>query len=183
MATAVNLSDDSIPLVSVEEYVARFVDGDEKPAQEYVDGLLEHRGVGTEKHGIVQAKIATLINQFYESQFTSITELTSRTQETRFYIPDVAVEEVSKPIAGCYPGPGEPVYLCVEVLSPPNRLGKMFAKCEEYHRWGVLYCWVVDPETKRAWEYYREDAEWREVNETLTAGAISLSLAEVFRRV
>jgi Uma2 family endonuclease len=73
--------------------------------------------------------------------------------------------------------------LCVEIVSPPDRVGKLFVKCEEYHKWGVPYCWVIDPEHKIAWEYFPADLEPRKVAVYLTAGPISLDLDDVFRRV
>jgi Uma2 family endonuclease len=75
------------------------------------------------------------------------------------------------------------VLLCVEIVSPPDRIGKLFGKCEEYHKWGVPYCWVIDPERKIAWEYFPADLEPRKIGGTLTAGPIHLALDDVFRRV
>jgi Uma2 family endonuclease len=75
------------------------------------------------------------------------------------------------------------VLLCVEIVSPPDRVGKLFGKCEDYHKWGVPYCWVIDPERKRAWEYFPNDFEPRRVEDDLNAGPIVLKLADVFRRV
>jgi Uma2 family endonuclease len=77
----------------------------------------------------------------------------------------------------------EPVLLCVEILSPPDRIGKLFGKCEEYHKWGVPSSWVIDPGRKVAWEYFPEDVEPRKVLETITAGPIQLGLDEIFDRV
>jgi hypothetical protein len=51
------------------------------------------------------------------------------------------------------------------------------------HKWGVAYCWVIDPERKIAWEYFPDDLEPRKVTESLTAGDIQLLLSDVFRRV
>ena len=96
---------------------------------------------------------------------------------------DVAVEDRARPIQGRYPGPDAQVFLCVEIVSPPDRVGKLFSKCEEYHKWGVPYCWIVDPERKVAWEYTPEDIEPRRVIDALTAGPIRLTLEEVFERV
>lgn len=64
-------------------------------------------------------------------------------------MPDVVV-------TGDFPGPypTEPAALCCEILSPEDRLGAMLSKCEEYHAWGVPYCWVVDPVRRTAWEYH-----------------------------
>lgn len=169
--------------VSVEEYIARFVDGNEKPACEYIDGEVFPKSMGTKKHSQVQMNIGFLIRMRWREQFNPLPELTTRLRETQFYIPDIAVEDKSKPIAGRYPGPNDPVFLCVEILSPPDRIGKLIAKCEEYHRWGVPHCWIVDPERRRAWEYTPEDPEPRVAENQLTSGPMALPLAEVFEGI
>ncbi len=52
------------------------------------------------------------------------------------------------------------VLLCCEILSPEDRLGTMLATCEEYHAWGVPYCWVIDPVMRTAWEYHAGAGEY-----------------------
>jgi len=173
----------STPLVSVEQYIARFVDGSEKPTCEYEDGVLIPKATGTKKHSQVQANIVKLIGKLYDETLNPLPELTTRLREGRFLVPDIAIEDLAKPISGRYPGKNEPVPLCIEILSPPDRIGKLFGKCEEYHCWGVPYCWVIDPERKVAWEYFPEDVEPRKVADVLTAGVIRLALADVFSRV
>jgi Uma2 family endonuclease len=158
------------------------VDGEEEPPCEYDDGLLVQKSLGTRKHSQVQANIITLISSRYDT-LNPLPELTARLRERKFYIPDISVEELAKPIQGRYPGPNNPVLLCVEVVSPPDRVGKLFAKCEEYHRWGVPYCWVIDPDHKVAWEYFPNDFEPRKVRDAITAGSIQLLLSDVFSRV
>jgi len=171
------------PLTSPEEYVARFIEAGEKPTCEYIDGILLPKPMGTKKHSQVQVNLARLIGNRYDETLNPLTELTTRLREGQFYVPDLAVEDLAKPIQGRYPGPNDPVLLCVEIVSPPDRVGKLFGKCEEYHRWGVPYCWVIDPERKIAWEYFPGDLEPRKVQDTVTAGPIQLALADVFRRV
>jgi len=173
----------SVSLVSPGEYITRFVEGAEKPTCEYVDGVLIPKPMGTKKHSQVQANIIKLIGSRYETTLNPLPELTARLRESQFYVPDLAIEDLAKPIQGRYPGPNDPVLLCVEIVSPPDRVGKLFGKCEEYHQWGVRYCWVIDPERKIAWEYFPDDLEPRKVEESLTAGPIDLELTEVFRRV
>jgi len=173
----------SVSLVSPGEYIARFVEGGEKPTCEYVDGVLIPKPMETKKHSQVQANVIKLIGSRYETTLNPLPELTARLREAQFYVPDLAIEDLAKPIQGRYPGPNDPVLLCVEIVSPPDRVGKLFGKCEEYHRWGVRYCWVIDPERKIAWEYFPDDLEPRKVEESLTAGPIQLELIEVFRRV
>jgi Uma2 family endonuclease len=159
------------------------VDGGEKPTCEYEDGVLIPKAMGTKKHAQVQMNLGRLIGDRYDNTLNPLSELTTRLSTKQFLVPDIAVEELAKPIQGRYPGPNDPVLLCVEIVSPPDRVGKLFVKCEEYHKWGVPYCWVIDPEHKIAWEYFPADLEPRKVAVYLTAGPISLDLDDVFRRV
>jgi Uma2 family endonuclease len=171
------------PLMPAEEYIDRFVDAGEKPTCEYIDGVLIQKSTGAKRHSQVQANLTWLILNRYRGRLNPLPELTTRLREGQFYVPDLAVEDLTKPITGRYPGPADPVLLCVEVMSPPDRVGRLFGKCEEYHKWGVPYCWVIDPERKIAWEYFPDDIEPRKVEETITAGIIRLELAEVFERL
>ncbi len=55
------------------------------------------------------------------------------------------------------------------------------AKCEEYHAWGVPYCWVLDPVKQTAWEYHAQsDPSKVEGEGTLHAGNLILQLADLF---
>lgn len=166
--------------VSVKEYIARFVEGNEKPACEYVDGELFPKPMATKNHSKAQANI---IRARWPERFDPLPELSTRLREKQFYIPDIAIEDKTKPIQGRYPGPNDPVPLCIEILSPPDRVAKLFAKCEEYHRWGVPYCWIIDPDRRKAWEYFPDDREPRVAETHLTAGEIVLPLAEVFKGI
>ena len=173
----------STPLISIEEYVARFVEGGEKPTCEYIDGELRPKPMATREHSQVQANIMFNIRQKNGEQFEALPELTTRLREAKFYVPDLAVEDTAHPIEGRYPGPKDPVFLCVEIKSPDDRIGILFGKCEEYHTWGVRHCWIIDPERKVAWEYTPDDPEPRKADAALSAGPIRIPLTEVFRRV
>ena len=173
----------STPLISVEEYISRFVEGGEEPMCEYIDGELLPKPMPTRGHSQVQANIIFNIGRSNGEQFEALPELTTQLRKTKFYVPDIAVEELARPIQGRYPGPGDPVFLCVEIKSPDDRIGKLFSKCEEYHTWGVPYCWIIDPERKIAWEYAPDDEEPRKVDTALKAGPIQIALTEIFRRV
>jgi len=167
-------------LVSVEEYIARFAEGGEKPSCEYEDGELIQKSMPTQQHSQVQANITVLIRTQYAGTLNALPELTTRLRETKFLVPDVVVYEIAKPIKGRYPGPNDPVLLCVEIISPPDRVGRLFGKCEEYHKWGVPYCWVIDPERKIAWEYFPDDSEPRKVEKAITAGPIRMGFRDLF---
>jgi Uma2 family endonuclease len=99
-----------------------------------------------------------------------------RLSPTKYLIPDViAAPTIQSPY------PTEPVLLCVEILSPGDRLGATLAKCEDYHAWGVPYCWVIDPEKQTAWQYASgSEPEHIARRGTLTAGQLSVRLEELF---
>jgi Uma2 family endonuclease len=171
------------PLTSPEEYVARYVEGGEKPMCEYIDGELRPKPMATTDHSRVQANILFDIRRSYGDRFEALPELTVRLRDAKFYVPNIAVEELARPIPGRYPGPGDPVFLCIEIKSPEDRIGKLFSKCEEYHAWGVPYSWVIDPARKVAWEYIPEDAEPRKAATALNAGPIEIALLDIFRKI
>jgi Uma2 family endonuclease len=156
-------------LVSVEEYLART----EKPNCEYIDGVLYPKPMPTKDHGDLEYTLVTLLRK---AGFAASHEVTVRLSATKFLIPDVIA---SPKLQGPYPT--EPVTLCVEILSPEDRVGAVLQKCERYHDWGVPYCWVVDPEKQTAWEYHKGGEPSRvERGGVLAAGELSVRLEDVF---
>ena len=55
----------------------------------------------------------------------------------------------------------------------------MLAKCEEYHAWGVPFCWVIDPVKQTAWEYHA-GKEPERVYPALRAGDVLVTLDKLF---
>src|SRR5580704_8273304 len=117
-------------LVSVEEYFRRT----EKPYCEYIDGVLFPKAMPTLSHGFIQGLLMILLRKQGVQAFP---EVTVRLSDTKYLIPDVIA---ARTIQGPYPS--DPVLLCVEILSPTDRLVATLAKCELYHAWGVPFCWV-----------------------------------------
>jgi Uma2 family endonuclease len=169
--------------MSIEEYIDAYIlHSDREPACEYVDGFLVPKAMGTRKHGRVAANLGYLILTHYRDRFRVSMEQHVRNRATRFRIPDIAVE-VRKPEFGQYPEVDDPVYLCVEIVSPPDTVEGLLSKCRgEYHPWGVPYCWVLDPDTCQGWEYHAADPQPREVTSEgqITAGEITFQLSDVF---
>jgi Uma2 family endonuclease len=66
----------------------------------------------------------------------------------------------------------------VEILSPDERIGKTLAKCEIYHDWGVLCCWVLDPIQRCAWSYAKGSLPKQTAK--LEAGEITLTVDQIF---
>ena len=160
-------------LISVEEYLHT----NYKPACEYIDGVLRQKPMPTRKHGLTQARLCQLLNSSFQD-FEAASEVTVRLREGKYLIPDVIVQRRDRIQDPC---PTDPVHLCVEILSPEDRMSEVLAKCEAYHAWGVETVWVVDPEDRRAWEYRigRRPAEIPS-NGGLNAEGISIPLTDVF---
>lgn len=158
--------------VSVEDYLRRT----EKPYCEYVDGVLHPKAMPTKLHALIQKILMRLLDA---QGVESLSEVHVRLSPTRYLIPDVIAAPV---IEGPYPT--KPVLLCVEILSPEDRVGAMLAKCEQYHAWGVPYCWVIDPEKQTAWQYHSgSDPDKVDRAGTLKAGDLSVSLNELFSEI
>ena len=128
-------------LVPVEEYLRR----SEKPNCEYLDGVLQPKAMPTTLHAWIQSLLIVLLSRQGK---IALTELTVPVTPTTFLVPDVAVVRSLQ-----FPYPTDAPALCIEILSPEDRVGALLAKCEQYRAWGVACCWVVDPVKQVAWEY------------------------------
>ena len=154
-------------LIPVDEYLRN----SEKPNCEYRDGVLYPKSMPTLFHSLLEYMLVVMLRKL---GLQAVSEVTVRLSPTKFLAPDVTAAPV---LQGPYPT--EPVLLCCEILSPEDRLGAMLAKCDEYHVWGVPYCWVIDPIKRTAWEYHSGEEPLR-VTGTLRAGEHSIDLEELF---
>lgn len=163
----------SATLVSEEEYLRKTY----KPACDYIDGVLRQKSMPTYKHARLQGRISALINSS-NSGFEAVAELTCWVRTGKYLVPDVVVQHIDD-IQDPYPV--RPVHLCVEILSPDDRFSDAVSKCGEYHAWGVAYCWIIDPEDKRCWEYHSgQRPNPLQPGSRIAAGALSLNTAEFF---
>ena len=155
-------------LTPVEEYLRLT----EKPYREYREGVISQKAMPTKLHALIQFALQMLLRA---QGVQPLPELTLRISPTKYLVSDVCVAH------GDFPGPypTEPVLLCCEIRSPEDRLGAMFGKCEEYHAWGVPFCWVIDPVKRTAWEYHAA-AEPVRVTQAVKADGLTVSLDELF---
>ena len=72
-----------------------------------------------------------------------------QTQLRRFRIPDVCVtlDRTEELVFRLAP------FLCIEILSPEDRMTRVETRLKEYLQMGVEYVWLVDPMTHEAWSY------------------------------
>ncbi len=160
--------------IPVEQYLRTTY----RPDCDYVDGELMERNVGEFEHSTVQGILIRLLyERARDLRFRVNPELRMRVNATRFRIPDICVIlKAQRP----EPVLTEPPFLCIEVVSPDDRMSRVIERVKEYLVFGVEYVWVIDPESRTAYSYTR--TEGREVrDELVTANPnISISLSELF---
>lgn len=160
--------------VSVDEYLHSSYE----PDCDYVDGELVERNVGEYKHSLLQLILSGWFRELGRRlPIRGGTELRMRVSATRFRIPDVTVMLKSQR--------GErvlthPPFLCIELVSPDDRMSRVLERVKEYLAFGVKYVWIIDPTTRMAYTFTAEAG--REVRDQLTTQNpdISIPLVELF---
>jgi Uma2 family endonuclease len=75
-----------------------------------------------------------------------------------------------------------PPFLCIEILSPEDRMSRIQEKIDDHLRFGGQYVWLINPESKRAWIYTRDSiTEVRDGVLRTENPAIAVSMSEVMR--
>jgi Uma2 family endonuclease len=162
-------------LISVEEYLSTCY----RPDCDYVDGHLEERNLGEFDHSSLQTAIAAyFFTRRKQWNVTVVVEQRVQVSPTRFRIPDVCV------VLGA---PGEqifrkPPFLCIEVLSPEDRMSRVEQRISDFLKMGVPNVWVLDPATKQAFSATPETGLRECVDGLLKTAnpSLELPLDEVF---
>jgi Uma2 family endonuclease len=132
-------------LIPVEEYLTTVY----RPDCDYVDGEVLERNLGERDHGRLQVKLSAYFLA-RQSQWNTYVIVEQRVQVRpgRYRIPDVCVilgktEEQVLTI---------PPFLCIEILSPEDRMTRVRDRIDDYFKMGVPNVWVVDPSRREAFE-------------------------------
>ena len=162
-------------MLSLEHYLESAYE----PDCDYVDGYLEERNVGEWDHSRLQTKIGAYFIANYEALgMRAATELRLRVASDRVRIPDLCVF-LTDPRERV---PSTPPFLCIEILSPEDRMSRLEVRINDYLAMGVRYVWIIDPETRQAFTATAAEG-LREVKTgtLLTASpSIEMLLADVF---
>ena len=109
-------------------------------------GLIAHRGILT---ALLQTFLAAwFFNHREEWRIVSLMGMRVQVEPTRFRIPDICLREPSDPFARVLQ---RPPLLCVEILSPEDRMGKVRERLQDFVAMGVHDIWVIDPHARRAY--------------------------------
>jgi Uma2 family endonuclease len=163
-------------LVSEQEYLATVYE----PDAEYVDGEILERAVPELDHSGLQGLIVNwLMNRRKDIGINVFPEARTQVAAHRYRVPDVAVT-LGKAKGRIL---NEAPFLCIEIVSPEDRVSRMEEKIDDYLRFGVQYVWLIDPRKKSAWSYTREGK--REAVSILTTNEprIELPIGELFEEL
>lgn len=159
--------------VSVEEYLNTSYE----PDMEYVDGELVEINVGDPLHSQVQSNVVYFLRLKYPN-IKVLPEVRSRTTDTRFRLPDVAVtlrRQQGRFIT-------EAPFIAIEILSEDDRVSRLIEKLKEYAAMGVPNIWVFDPRLKQMFVF--QGNALREIEgDTIATGEPRLELTreEIFQ--
>jgi Uma2 family endonuclease len=133
--------------VSLNEYLNTSY----RPDCDYLDGELLERNVGEWDHSRLQMVLSQyLFSREKQWGIVVVPEQRVQVKARRFRVPDITV------IAGGPPdGPiiTQPPFLCIEILSPSDRLTEMQERIDDYLSFGVSYVWLINPRTRQTYVY------------------------------
>jgi Uma2 family endonuclease len=142
----------TVTLVPLSEYLETSY----RPDCDYLDGELLERNVGEWDH----SRLQMLLSGFFlsrEKQWGILVVVEQRVQvkARRFRVPDILV------LTGPPTGPiiKEPPFLCIEILSPSDRMAEMQERIDDYLDFGVRYVWLINPRKRRAFIYTSEGVQ------------------------
>jgi Uma2 family endonuclease len=149
-----------------------------EPDREYVDGVIVERALGERDHSELQGEFYFFFrNRRKQWNVHVFPEQRVQVSPTRFRVPDVCVYVGEKPKEQILI---TPPFICIEVLSPEDRIDRYEEKFQDYVRFGVRNIWVIDPATRRAWVYLQDGL--KEVTGVLRTEnpAFEVPLSEIF---
>jgi Uma2 family endonuclease len=97
---------------------------------------------------------------------------------TRYRIPDVCVLRRSDPKDAIVK---TPPLICIEVLSPDDRMQRVQERFDDYAKMGVEHLWLLDPIRRQAWVMLPDGSQTHvDAEFTVPGTSIRIVLAEVF---
>jgi Uma2 family endonuclease len=113
-----------------------------RPDCDYIDGEVQERNLGETEHSDLQTRLVELLLTPESKLYVrATTEPRVQVKETRFRILDVCVRRISDPKEQFI---RRAPLLCIEVLSPEDRMSRIMERVRDYLEMGVPEVWVFD---------------------------------------
>lgn len=162
-------------LISVDEYLRTAYE----PDCDYVDGEVIERNLGERDHSDLQSELVYVFRlRRREWKTHAFVEQRVEVAKTRFRVPDVCVYVGDNPRDQIF---RSPPFICIEVLSPEDRVARTQQRIDDYIKFGVPYVWVINPADRRVWVYTSDGS--REVKDGMLRTenpALTVDLGEIF---
>ena len=134
-------------LLSIEEYLHTSY----HPDVHFVDGEIEERNVGEYSHAKIQSFISHLFTLHEDDWHTdAVVEQRIRIASSRVRICDIAILRSDAPHEEVT---ATPPLICIEVLSPKDRLPRAELVLADYFAMGVPNIWLIDPYKRLAYTF------------------------------
>jgi Uma2 family endonuclease len=131
--------------------LSEYLETSYRPDCEYLEGEVLERNVGEWDHSRLQILLSgCLLNRERQLGIIVVPEQRVQVKPARFRVPDISVL-VGLPPSG--PILVEPPFLCIEILSPSDRMQEMQERIDDYLNFGARYVWLIHPRTRRAFVY------------------------------
>ena len=128
-------------LISVEQYLNTSFEHD----AEFVEGKIVERPVPTYDHSELQGFLVEIMRPMARRLgMKALPEQRVQVRPDRFRVPDICVVAERPAWRGVVT---VPPHLCIEILSPEDRMPDTLQKVAEYLAWGVGWVWIIDPST------------------------------------
>ena len=162
-------------LLSIDEYLHTSY----RPDVDFVDGEIEERTLGEYEHGRTQILLGSffvLHEKLWRVQ--AVTEQRIRVNGSRVRICDLAILHAKAPRERVTE---TPPLLCIEILSPEDRLPRAQKVLADYLAMGVENIWLIDPIRRSAHTFNAQGLHHADpTNLTVPGTAIKLDLTEAF---
>lgn len=167
------MSSSPLKLVSEHEYLHTTY----RPDCDYVDGFVLERNLGQFDHSTLQMLVLIAL-QAHAAEWNVLVrpELRLKIRARKYRIPDIMVLDAN---ALRTPIIEHPPLLCIEIVSPDDRMPDLVIRTGDYLQLGVPETWILDPGTKRSYVY--DQGGLRESHDAiLRHGRIELPIGEIF---
>ena len=165
----------SSTLLSIDEYLRTSY----HPDADFVDGRVEERHLGEFEHARLQYILAGIFSRYErEANIMGVIEQRLRVSASRVHICDLCLLSRTAPREAVT---STPPLLCLEILSPEDRLYRAELVLADYLAMGVPNIWLVDPIRRAAFFFDAAGLHQADpTNLSVLGTGIRLDLTEAF---
>jgi Uma2 family endonuclease len=165
-------------LLSLEEYLRTSY----HPDADYVDGEIEERNLGEYEHGRLQWLIALYFGKREEEwNIQGVAEQRIRVSSRDVRVCDLVLLRADAPREKVTQ---TPPLLCIEIMSPEDRLARAKRVLKDYLSMGVENIWLIDPLRRAAYTFDADGLHEADPTALSIPGTpIRLDLTEAFAAI